>query len=207
MHGLHLKLIYHRRLSYTYSTTSAPRAQPLTSPDKRTYFYNFLDPSTTDSAVSEPLRQATMHGLMSFLVDRERFYPMHSLIASYLSIKDIRNVKLVCKEGAGLYDGLKKTQRSVDALLRPYFTDTKQFRFLQSRTCTLIGGVLVVSFFRRERTDGRPLAVASQVGADADAIVEFLVQDGYVLDHVFINPLDQSGIQRVVTQIISVVCH
>jgi hypothetical protein len=64
-----------------------------------------------------------------------------------------------------------------------------------------------VSFFLHERTDGKPLAVASQVDAEADAIVEFLVQDGYVLDHVFINPLDQSGIQRVGTQIISVVCH
>jgi hypothetical protein len=35
---------------------------------------------------------------MRLVVDRERYYPMHSLIASYLSIKDIRNVKLVCKE-------------------------------------------------------------------------------------------------------------
>jgi hypothetical protein len=35
---------------------------------------------------------------------------MHSLIAFYLTTKYIRNVELVCKEGAGLYDGLKKTQ-------------------------------------------------------------------------------------------------
>jgi hypothetical protein len=98
------------------------------------------------------------------VVERDAFYPIHSIIASHLSIKDIRNVKLVCKEGTKLYEGLKETSWGIESLLRPYFTDTKEFCCLQSNTENPIAGELVADFFRRTNTDGRYLNLFTQTG-------------------------------------------
>jgi hypothetical protein len=71
----------------------------------------------------------------------------------------------------------------------------------------LIGGELVAFFFRRVRTNGRPLLVISHAGDDADAILKFLMEEGYVMDKEFTAPIDQHGPQRVGTQLIQVAFH
>jgi hypothetical protein len=132
-----------------------------------------------------------------FVVERDAFYPIHSIIASHLSIKEIRNVKMVCKEGTELYEGLKKTSWGIESLLRPYFTDVKEFRCLQSKTETLIAGELVADFFRRVDADGgHYLNLFTQTGTTADVILDLLKKEGYVLgESTTMN--DKNGLQQV----------
>ncbi|KAF2124561.1 hypothetical protein P153DRAFT_435283 [Dothidotthia symphoricarpi CBS 119687] len=138
-----------------------------------------------------------MCNILNLVVDRASYYPMHSLITSYLDIIDIFRLSRVCKQTSDIYSDIQKTQWNINAQLRSYFKDVDAFRTLQGKTGTLIGGRFAFCFFRRLRKDN-VLRLFVQAGENAEAIYDFLERERYsiISDKVSQDAENNSGLNR-----------
>jgi hypothetical protein len=147
------------------------------------------EPAQERTEVSPPIPQAmssehplpnALPGLMDLVINRDGYYPMHSLITSYLGIDDVRNVQLVCKKTSTLYTNMQKSQWNIKKSLQLFFKDTRAFRSTQSQTETIIGSEFAGKFFRRLQIKTE-LRLFTQAGDKVNTLISYLKKDGYVL--------------------------
>jgi hypothetical protein len=87
-----------------------------------------------------------MHGLLSLLAERDRYYPITKALTAYLDAVDLLRIRLVCKDLQGASDDALKTCWKINDYLKPCFTDPVALRYVQATTNALI--VWESAFFR-----------------------------------------------------------
>jgi hypothetical protein len=153
--------------------------------------------------VSPPIPQAmssehplpnALPGLIDLIINRDGYYPMHSLITSYLGIDDVRHLQLVCKKTSTLYTNMQQSHWNIKKSLQPFFKGTCAFRSTQSQTETIIGSEFAGKFFRRLQIKTE-LQLFTQAGDKVNTLINYLKKDGYVLKNTLLGDQENGSLK------------
>ena len=120
--------------------------------------------------------------LLDFL-DYDRYYPIYTLLSSYLGISEIVALTRTCKKLSNLYQQLLPSFWDIDRGLRHFLDDPVGFRAQMKQHGALVTGEFASQFCKRETGEVSEMEVLIRSGPNRDAFIRYLLQaEGYNVD-------------------------